>query len=53
MKFDDILTKYRKIAFSEHDKGDPRYILDLIKRIIRVSLETVAIVKTLPPLPVA
>ncbi len=22
MKFDDILTKYRKIAFSEHDKGD-------------------------------
>lgn len=34
------------------EQGDPRYILDLVKRIIRVSLETVAIVKTLPPLPV-
>lgn len=33
------------------EQGDPRYILDLIKRIIRVSLETVAIVKTLPQLP--
>ena len=33
------------------EQGDPRYILDLIKRIIRVSLETVSIVKTLPPLP--
>ncbi len=33
------------------EQGDPRSILDLIKRIIRVSLETVAIVKTLPQLP--
>jgi len=29
---------------------DPRYIVDLVKRIIRVSLETVRIVKSLPPL---
>jgi len=32
-------------------EGDPRYILDLLKRVIRVSIETVRIVKTLPPLP--
>lgn len=31
----------------------PRYILDLSKRIIRVCLETGAIVTTLPPLLVA
>ncbi len=30
--------------------GDPRYIIDLVKRIKIVSLETVAIVKALPPL---
>lgn len=29
---------------------DPRYILDLLKRIVRVSLESVAIVQSLPPL---
>lgn len=29
---------------------DPRYIIDLFKRIVRVSLETVAVVKELPPL---
>jgi len=29
---------------------DPRYIVDLVKRIVRVSLETVRIVKSLPPL---
>ncbi|MFU1926791.1 DEAD/DEAH box helicase [Bordetella hinzii] len=29
---------------------DPRYILDLFKRIIRVSVDTVSIVKSLPPL---
>lgn len=29
---------------------DPRYIVDLVKRIVRVSLETVRIVKALPPL---
>ena len=29
---------------------DPRYIVDLVKRIVRVSLETVLIVKALPPL---
>ena len=32
----------------EHD--NPRYILDLLKRVIRVSMETVRIIKTLPPL---
>ena len=29
---------------------DPRYIIDLVKRIVRVSLETVRIVSALPPL---
>ena len=33
---------------TEH--GQPRYILDLVKRIVTVSLETMAIVKALPPL---
>jgi predicted helicase len=32
------------------EHGDPRYILDLVKRITTVSLETVKIVKGLPPL---
>ncbi len=30
--------------------GDPRYIVDLVKRIVTVSLETVKIVRALPPL---
>ncbi|PJE78349.1 hypothetical protein CI610_02724 [invertebrate metagenome] len=29
---------------------DPRYIIDLVKRIIRVSVKTMRIVKALPPL---
>jgi predicted helicase len=29
---------------------DPRYIVDLIKRVVQVSVETVAIVKSLPAL---
>ena len=29
---------------------DPRYILDLLKRVIRVSMETNRIVRALPPL---
>ncbi|MFM6021924.1 MAG: type ISP restriction/modification enzyme, partial [Dolichospermum sp.] len=33
-----------------HWTEDPRYILDLVKRIVRVSLETVRIVKSLPAL---
>jgi len=32
----------------EHD--NPRYILDLLKRVVRVSIETMRIVKSLPPL---
>lgn len=28
----------------------PRYIIDLVKRVVRVSVETVMIVKTLPAL---
>jgi predicted helicase len=32
----------------EHD--DPEYILNLVKRVVRVSLETVTIVEGLPPL---
>ena len=30
--------------------GDPRYIIDLVKRVTTVSVETMAIVKLLPPL---
>jgi predicted helicase len=33
-----------------HWSDDPHYIIDLLKRIVRVSLETVAIVNSLPPL---
>ena len=29
---------------------DPRYIVDLLKRVVRVSVETVRIVRALPPL---
>jgi predicted helicase len=31
------------------EHGDPRYIVDLVKRVVRVSVETVRIVKALPP----
>ena len=34
------------------ERGDPRYILDLIKRIVAVSVKTVDIVEGLPELPV-
>ena len=32
------------------EMGDPRYIIDLVKRVTTVSVETLAIVKGLPPL---
>jgi len=32
------------------EQGNPRYILDLLARIVTVSVETVKIVKALPPL---
>ena len=32
------------------EQGDPAYILNLLKRIVRVSVETVSIVNSLPPL---
>jgi len=32
------------------EQGDERYLVDLIKRIVTVSMETMAIVKALPPL---
>lgn len=35
-----------------HEQGNPRYILDLIARIVTVSVETVRIVKALPTLEV-
>lgn len=34
----------------EHD--DPRYIVDLVKRVTRVSIDTMAIVDSLPELPI-
>ena len=30
--------------------GEPRYVIDLVKRVTTVSVETMAIVKALPPL---
>jgi predicted helicase len=33
-----------------HWSDDPRYIIDLVKRIVRVSIESVKIVNSLPPL---
>ena len=35
------------------DVGDPRYIVDLVKRVTRVSVDTVKIVDSLPQLPLA
>ncbi|MCI7698006.1 MAG: hypothetical protein MSQ05_10400, partial [Akkermansia sp.] len=32
------------------EHNEPRYIVDLIKRVVTVSLETVDIVRSLPPL---
>ena len=32
------------------EAGDPRYIVDLLRRLVRVSVETIKIVKSLPPL---
>jgi predicted helicase len=32
------------------EHNEPRYIVDLLKRVVRVSVETMKIVKTLPPL---
>jgi len=32
------------------ETGDPRYIIDLVKRIIRLSMETVRITSSLPPM---
>lgn len=36
--------------YANETVGDPRYPLDLFRRIVTVSLETVKIVKELPPL---
>ena len=47
------ITKYKDsgIVNDPNDwSDDPRYIIDLVKRIVRVSLETVKIVNSLPPL---
>ncbi|MGB3560107.1 MAG: type ISP restriction/modification enzyme, partial [Geitlerinemataceae cyanobacterium] len=47
------VTKDKKsgIANDPNDwSDDPHYIIDLVKRIVRVSLETVKIVNSLPPL---
>jgi hypothetical protein len=32
------------------EAGDPRYVVDLLRRIITVSVETVSIVNAMPPL---
>ena len=46
-KTSQITNDYNKYA---EEMGDERYILNLILRVITVSLETVKIVKSLPPL---
>ena len=33
------------------ERGDPRYVLDLVKRVTAVSVRTVEIVRALPSLP--
>jgi predicted helicase len=35
------------------EQGNPRYIVDLIKRLVRVSVETMKIIEGLPPLDIA
>lgn len=45
------IDKDSKIINDPNDwSDDPRYILDLLKRIVRISLETMKIVNSLPPL---
>ena len=41
-----------KGAAQGREHGDPRYIVDLIKRVTRVSVETMKIVDSLPSLPI-
>ena len=52
---DSYRIKQDKESGIVHDPNfyseEPRYILDLVKRIVRVSIETVEIVENLPPLP--
>ncbi len=50
-RYDVTLDKASGIRSDPNDwSDDPRYILDLLKRIVRVSIETEAIVNGLPPL---
>ncbi len=47
------IDKYSQIRNDANDwrwSGDPRYIVDLVKRVVRVSMETVRIVGDLPSL---
>jgi len=51
------LTRRRPSPWTKYCKNDPnawseepRYIVDLLKRIVRVSVESARIVKSLPPL---
>jgi len=38
------------VSHALRQQPQPRYIVDLLKRIVRVSLETMKIVNVLPPL---
>lgn len=44
------VNRFKKAEPVETKADDPRYIADLVKRIVRVSIETVKIVKKLPGL---
>jgi len=50
-RYQIAVDKDSQIRHAPNDwSDDPRYIVDLLKRIVRVSLETVRIVNSLPPL---
>ncbi len=47
----NIIKEYGSIANMQRDEHDtPRYIIDLLKRLVTLSLETRRIVKALPVL---
>lgn len=47
---DDVLQQFRDESQSSRGLGDPRYIIDLLARVVRVSMETNRIVESLPSL---
>ena len=48
--YDDKKNRGSRIVNDPNQKGEPQYILELIERVITVSLETVKIIENLPTL---